>query len=52
MFGGSGQFVGMESDAVESLSAQAYSVDHGPVALNAVLAVEVVAPESELSEAP
>ena len=52
VIGGSGQFVGMESDAVESLSAQAYSVDHGPVALNAVLAVEVVAPESELSEAP
>lgn len=50
--GGNGEFAGMESDAVESLSAQAYSVDHGPVALDSVLAVEVIDPESELSEEP
>ena len=50
--GGSGEFAAMESDAVESLSARAYSVDHGPVALDAVLVVEVVDPEPDLSEEP
>jgi hypothetical protein len=52
VIGGSGEFADMESDAVETLSARAYSVDHGPVALDAVLAVEVVGPEPESSEDP
>lgn len=52
VIGGSGEFAGMVSDAVESFTAQAYSVDHGPVALDAVLAVEVVSPEPESTTAP
>lgn len=50
--GGSGEFADMDSVAVESYSAQAYSVEHGPVALDAVLAVEVVAPEPEINADP
>jgi hypothetical protein len=52
VIGGSGEFAAMESIAVETLSARAYSVDHGPIALDAVLAVEVVDPEADLNEEP
>lgn len=52
VIGGSGEFAGMESAAVESISAQAYSVDHGPVALDSVLMIEVIDPEAEVSEEP
>jgi hypothetical protein len=52
VIGGSGEFAGMVSVAVESLSAQAYSVDHGPVALDSVLVIEVTDPEAEVSEEP
>ncbi len=43
--GGSGEFEGLDSDAVETLIAKAYSVDRGPVALNGELAVEIPRPE-------
>jgi hypothetical protein len=39
--GGGGEFEGLESDAVEALSAKAYSVELGPVALSGELAVEI-----------
>jgi hypothetical protein len=39
--GGSGIFDGLETDAVESLQARAYSVDDGPVAMEAELAIEL-----------
>jgi hypothetical protein len=39
--GGSGDFAGIDSDAVESLSAQAYSVEHGPVAMTGQLDIEL-----------
>lgn len=48
--GGSGEFAGMVADAIESFSAQAYSVERGPVALDSVLAIEVIGPEPELTE--
>jgi len=52
--GGSGEFAGMVSEAVESISARAYSVGRGPVALDSVLAVELAGsePESEFTEDP
>ena len=40
--GGSGDFAGLESDAVESLSARAYSVANGPVAMDGQLTIEIV----------
>lgn len=45
--GGSGEFDGLRADAVESLSAKAYSVEHGPVALDGSLAIELPRPEPE-----
>jgi hypothetical protein len=39
--GGSGQFAGLDSVAVEALSAKAYSVDLGPVAMNGELSIEL-----------
>lgn len=39
--GGNGEFEGLESEAVETLMAKAYSVERGPVALNGELAVEI-----------
>ena len=38
--GGSGEFAGLQSAAVESLYARAYSVEHGPVALDGELTIE------------
>ena len=38
--GGSGEFDGLNADAVEALSARAYSVDQGPVSLQGSLAIE------------
>lgn len=52
VIGGSGEFADMASAAVESFSAQAYSVEHGPVALDAVLAIEVAGPELEITADP
>jgi hypothetical protein len=39
--GGSGEFSGVESDAVESWSAKAYSVEQGPVAMTGQLNIEI-----------
>lgn len=39
--GGSGQFLDMDTEAVEALSAKAYSVEHGPVAMTGELAIEI-----------
>lgn len=39
--GGSGQFAGMESEAVESLNASAYSTRFGPVAMSGALAISL-----------
>lgn len=41
--GGSGEFAGVESEAVESLSARAYSVANGPVAMEGQLTIEIAA---------
>lgn len=50
--GGSGIFAGLESDAVESLSAKAYSVEFGPVAMDAELAIEIPRRDAALSQDP
>lgn len=50
--GGSGVFAGMQTDAVESLSAKAYSVEHGPVAMDAELAIEIPRRDASLSQDP
>jgi hypothetical protein len=39
--GGSGQFAGVDTVAVEALSAKAYSVDLGPVAMTGELSIEL-----------
>lgn len=39
--GGSGVFAGLETEGVESLSAKAYSVDKGPVAVDGQLTIEL-----------
>ena len=39
--GGSGVFEGLIADAVESLTAKAYSVEHGPVAMTGQLTIEL-----------
>ncbi len=39
--GGSGQFAGMDSEAVEALSAKAYSVAEGPVGVNGEISIEL-----------
>lgn len=49
VFGGTGEFAGTESEAVESLSATAYSADMGPVAMDGQLLIAL--PESESSAA-
>ena len=45
--GGSGQFAGIDTVAVEALSAKAYSVDLGPVAMTGELTIELP-PANEL----
>ena len=39
--GGSGQFAGIDTVAVEALSAKAYTVDQGPVAMTGELSIEL-----------
>ena len=39
--GGSGEFAGLQSEAVEALSARAYSLSDGPVAMSGRLTIEV-----------
>ena len=48
--GGSGVFDGMITDAVESLQAQAYSVQQGPVAVDGTVAIEI--PRLEAAATP
>lgn len=47
--GGSGEFNGVETEAVEALTARAYSVEQGPVAIQGELTIEV--PRKEASAA-
>jgi len=49
--GGSGQFQYMITEGVESLSAKAYSVEHGPVAMTGELAIEIPGSEDLFTEA-
>jgi hypothetical protein len=49
--GGSGQFQYMTTEGVESFSAKAYSVEHGPVAMTGELAIEIPGNEDLLTEA-
>lgn len=46
--GGSGQFRGMDTEAVEAVSAKAYSVDDGPVAMISELSIELLPSEAPL----
>ncbi len=48
--GGSGQFQYMNTEGVESFSAKAYSVEHGPVAMTGELAIEIPGNEDSLGE--
>ena len=41
VFGGSGEFDGIVTEAVEALTAKAYSVERGPVAMQGELAIEI-----------
>lgn len=41
--GGSGEFAGLDSEAVESLSASAYSANYGPVAVDGNLVISIPA---------
>ncbi len=41
VYGGSGAFEGLESDALETLSARAYSADIGPVAMQGLLTIKI-----------
>lgn len=47
--GGSGDFAGLSANAVESLSAKAFSVEQGPVAMTGQITVEL--PEQKISAA-
>ncbi len=49
--GGSGQFQYMDTEGVESFSAKAYSVEHGPVAMTGELAIEIPGGEDLYREA-
>jgi len=51
-FGGSGEFANLEIDGIESLSAKAYSVNHGPVAVDCTLAVELPARNMDATPDP
>jgi hypothetical protein len=48
--GGSGDFAGLKSEGVEALSAKAYSVEFGPVAVDGELSIEI--PREELNASP
>ena len=48
--GGSGQFQYMIAEGVESFSAKAYSVEHGPVAMTGELAIELPGIEDSFTE--
>lgn len=46
--GGSGEFRNIDTEAVEALTAKAYSVEHGPVAMQGELSIEI--PRERASE--
>ena len=48
--GGSGEFAGLRSEGVEALTAKAYSVELGPVAIDGELSIEI--PREELEASP
>ena len=48
--GGSGEFAGLKSEGVEALSAKAYSVELGPVAVDGELFIEI--PREGLEASP
>lgn len=48
--GGSGEFAGLKSEGVEALSAKAYSVELGPVAVDGELSIEI--PREQLDASP
>lgn len=50
--GGSGAFAGLETEGVESLSARAYSVESGPVAVDGKLAIELPRLDATVKPAP
>ena len=51
VWGGFGEFAGLDSEAVESISARAYSVAEGPVAMEGRLTIEVAGrAESQAAE--
>ena len=50
VFGGSGRFVGMYSDAIETLSATAYSSEVGPVAMDGQLTIELQTESANATE--
>jgi hypothetical protein len=52
IFGGSGIYVGLEADGVESLNAKAYSAKSGPVAISGELAIEIPRQETVFTPDP
>ena len=50
--GGSGEFAGLKSEGVEALSAKAYSVELGPVAVDGELSIEILREELDASPDP
>ncbi len=52
VIGGSGEFAGLESEGVESLAAQAYTVAAGPVALDGELVIELPRPATAIASDP
>ena len=52
VIGGSGAFDGLDTHGLESLSAKAYSVEQGPVAIDAKLTIEIPRLQSEPTPDP
>ena len=50
--GGSGKFEGLQTEGVEALTAKAYSVDRGPVAIDGNITIEMPQPEAEATPGP
>jgi hypothetical protein len=52
VIGGSGEFAGLETEGVESLAAQAYTVAGGPVAMDGELVIELPRPATTIASDP
>ena len=50
VYGGSGRFEGLVSEAVETLSAKAYSAETGPVAMEGHLTIELSVGADDMAE--